>query len=133
DAAPSRLVFTRLEAEEISTELPRRWYTGVYGAEFNKTAVRSGFLNEYQYIHFATHARDVNNVSSGGALSSSFFNERGEPIPHSLTSREIEQLELTGQVITLSACRSGGGRQITGEGMIGLTRAFLYAGARTVI
>jgi len=132
DSTPSRLVFTRLEAEKITAELASNRYLVVYGAQFNKKAVRSELLNGYEYIHFATHASELDDAS-GGFLSSSVFSERGQEIPHMLTTHDIEQLSLTGQVVILSACRSGAGRQITGEGIIGLARSFLYAGARAVI
>lgn len=132
DSSTSRLVFTRLEAEKITDSLPKSRYTERYGLEFKKEAVQSEFLNHYQYVHFATHSKDVADMV-GGALLLSYFNSNGEAIPHALTSHEIERLNLAGQVITLSACRTSAGEQISGEGIIGLTRAFLYAGARTVI
>lgn len=132
DNTPSRLVFTRLEAEQITAELNKNRYLMVYGAQFNKKTIRSALLNGYEYIHFATHASEPTDVS-GGFLWSSAFNETGKEIPHLLTTHDIGRLSLTGQVVILSACRSGGGRQISGEGIVGLARAFLYAGARAVI
>lgn len=132
DGTPSRLVFTRVEAEQITAELNKNQYLMVYGAQFNKKAIRSELLNGYEYIHFATHGSEPSDVS-GGFLWSSAFDERGKEIPHLLTTHDIARLSLTGQVVILSACRSGGGRQISGEGIVGLARAFLYAGARAVI
>ncbi|HEV2992010.1 MAG TPA: CHAT domain-containing tetratricopeptide repeat protein [Candidatus Angelobacter sp.] len=132
DGSTSRLVFTRLEAEEIIDSLPKGRYAERYGLEFTKEAVQSVFLNHYQYVHFATHSKDAADML-GGTLLLSYFNSSGEEIPHTLTSHEIERLNLTGQLVTLSACRTSAGEQISGEGIVGLTRAFLYAGARTVI
>jgi|SRR5579859_1389479 len=130
---PSRLVFTRLEAEQITGSLPKTQYTEVYGFAFAKKAIQSGFLNRYRYIHFATHAEADDRFGTGGALVLSRFNERGERVPYLLTGDEIDRLELTGQIVTLSACRTSAGLQIHGEGVIGLTRSFLYAGAGSVI
>jgi len=87
--ALSRLVFTRLEAEQITSELHKGQYTEVYGFAFAKKAIQSKYLNRYQYLHFATHAQEGNGPATRGALLLSRFNEAGRNVPYLLTSDEI--------------------------------------------
>jgi CHAT domain-containing protein len=94
----------------------------------------SGRLAEYRYLHFATHgvlgaARDV-----PPALVLSLV---AGPPPDAedglLTVREVSELRLNADLVVLSACRSAHGELRTGEGITGLARGFLSAGARGVV
>ncbi len=60
-------------------------------------------------------------------------NERGEPQDGYLRAQDVFNLNLPAEVVVLSACQTGLGKEIKGEGMIGLTRGFMYAGAPRVI
>lgn len=60
-------------------------------------------------------------------------NEKGEPRDGFLHAYEVFNLKMPVEMVVLSGCRTGLGKEIRGEGMIGLTRAFLYAGAERVM
>jgi CHAT domain-containing protein len=92
-------------------------------------AVRKAARGDVSILHFATHALvdEDRPERSGLALS------RGPgPSDGILQTREIYALELQGALVTLSACQTALGREVTGEGLVGLSRAFFYAGARAV-
>jgi len=91
-----------------------------------------GYLSKYKYIHFATHGKiDLDQPDMSAIVlsqdKSSTYNEDGF-----LTVREIGDLKLNGNIITLSACRTRTGKKFGTEGVIGLNEAFLSAGARGV-
>jgi len=93
----------------------------------------SGELNKYRIIHFATHALIDNEHPELSAIALSAVNERGEAQDGLLRAREIFNLKLSADLVVLSACRSGTGKDVAGEGLVGLTRPFMYAGAPAVI
>ncbi|OAV43926.1 CHAT domain-containing protein [Lewinella sp. 4G2] len=84
---------------------------------------------DYGILHLATHA--VSNAQDGLESRIYLLNEDGQP--QAITAAEISRQELNADLVTLSACETSRGGQNTVEGTIGLTRAFLAAGARTVV
>jgi len=87
-------------------------------------------LNTYRYLHFATHGfvNEEHPELSGLLFAQSDKNEDGI-----LYSGEIYQLSLNADLVSLSACETGLGKFVSGEGVIGLSRAFTYAGARNLL
>ena len=99
----------------------------------NRQMVMSGALSDYRYLHFATHAY-VDDVFPGLSwLALSQVDRKGQEQPGYLRLNDIYQLRLNADLVTLGACRTGLGKQLRGEGMIGLTRGFIYAGAPRVM
>lgn len=95
--------------------------------EASKRAVQSAELKLYRYVHYATHGQaDISKPQFCGIL----FRDAEEDAM--LNTFEIFSLELDADMVTLSACQSGLGKMITGEGIMGLTRAFFYSGASSV-
>ncbi len=91
--------------------------------------IKSAAIKGYRYLHFATHGIvDEENPE----LSRIFLNQ-GENEDGNLYSGEIYNLELDADLVTLSACETGLGKISRGEGVIGLSRALVYAGARRII
>ena len=90
-------------------------------------------LEQFRYLHFATHGflDSVRPELSGIVLS--MVNEKGEPENGFLFAHEIYNLKLPAELVVLSACETGLGKQIRGEGLVGLTRGFMYAGAQRVV
>lgn len=101
--------------------------------EANQDWVTQAPLNQYRYLFFGTHgfADNINPELSFIALS--LFNEQGQPIDGYLRLNEIFNLKLAADVVVLNACQTGLGRDMRGEGLIGLTRGFMYAGAKTIV
>jgi CHAT domain-containing protein len=82
----------------------------------------------FSFIHFAAHA----TANRASPLDSALILSR-EGNRYTLTAREIMKIPQGASVVTLSSCRSAGARAYAGEGLVGLTWAFLHAGARHVI
>lgn len=97
--------------------------------EANETAIKSGNLAMYDYLHFATHGI-VDEMEP--ELSCIFLSESKDE-DGSLYTGEIFNLELNAEMVVLSACQTGLGKLSKGEGVIGLSRALAYAGARNII
>ena len=90
-------------------------------------------LGKYRIVHFATHTL-LNNVHpelSGIVLS--LVDENGKPQNGFLRLLEIYNLRLSADLVVLSGCQTALGKQVKGEGLIGLTRGFMYAGAARVV
>jgi CHAT domain-containing protein len=90
-------------------------------------------LGQYSIVHFATHGilNDKHPELSGIVLS--MVSERGEPEDGYLRLGDIYKMSLPVDLVVLSACRTGIGKQVRGEGLISLTRGFMYAGASRVV
>ena len=87
-------------------------------------------LDDFRYIHFATHGfLDELHPGRSGILLSRAPASEEDGILH---TGEIMRLKLNADIVTLSACSTGLGKFVNGEGVLGLTRAFFYAGARNV-
>ncbi|MDR9417130.1 MAG: CHAT domain-containing protein, partial [Gracilimonas sp.] len=139
-ASPSRsqasfasLPSTLLEVDSISANFEKS--TILKNDDVSEATLKSHDLSNYRFLHFATHANvdEVNPFRSGLLLSKkadveSLFGEDGH-----LNSREIANLQLKADLVTLSACNTGMGALVTGEGLIGLQRSFLSAGASSVM
>jgi CHAT domain-containing protein/tetratricopeptide (TPR) repeat protein len=125
-----RLPGSRQEVAAIARTLRGRDVLLLTGSSAGEDQVRASMAGK-SVLHFATHGivRDDEPFESFVALG------RGGPaasVDGRLTAREVYDLDLRADLVILSACRTGAGR-VTGDGIIGLTRAFLYAGTPTVI
>jgi len=111
---------------------PRRTQL-VMGFEANREAVMGSSISRQRIIHFATHGlMDTRHPEMSG-LVLSMFNKRGEYEDGYLRLSDIYNLKLSADLVVLSSCESALGKDLGSEGIIGLPRAFLYAGARRVI
>lgn len=120
---PARIPFSREEAEALLALAPGK-SLGILGPGASREAVLGGRLAPYRLVHFATHGiLDENDPALSRLLLSH----------GSLYAHEVYHLSLSADLVVLSACRTGLGREIRGEGLMGLTRGFLHAGARAVV
>jgi CHAT domain-containing protein len=95
----------------------------------SEARIKSGQLRDYQYLHFATHGVvDARQPALSRLFLQPDSNEDGF-----LYSGEIYNLELRAQLAVLSACQTGLGKIAKGEGVIGLSRALVYAGAQNLV
>jgi CHAT domain-containing protein len=126
----ARLPYTRDEVLAISKLFPISQRDVYLGAEAREETVKSEKLDEYRYIHFASHGfLDETRPGRSGILFSRAPDSAENGV---LRVDEIMRLKMNADLVTLSACNTGLGKLVNGEGMLGLTRAFFYAGARNV-
>jgi CHAT domain-containing protein len=128
-----RLPYTRLEAEQILAVAPRASNLRALDFKANLATALGGELHKYRYVHFATHGYIDSERPALSAIVLSLVNERGEPQEGLLKTQEIYNLNLSAELVVLSACQTGLGKEIKGEGLVGLTRGFMYAGAARII
>ena len=129
---PKRLAFTRQEAQTISSLFPSASTRQILDFDASRTTATEGSLANYQIVHFATHgiANTENPELSGIVMS--MVDDKGNLVNGFLRLTDIFNLKLAANLVVLSACQSGMGQNIKGEGMVGLTRGFMYAGAQRV-
>ncbi len=130
--APPRLPFTRREALAIGALVPKNNSKVALDFAATHAAATSDELANYRIIHFATHGLINTAQPELSGLVFSLVDERGRPQPGFLSTYEIYNLKLPADLVVLSACRTGLGKEIRGEGLVGLTRGFMYAGAARV-
>ncbi|MBW4499519.1 MAG: CHAT domain-containing protein [Scytonema hyalinum WJT4-NPBG1] len=129
----TRLLGTRTEAEAIMALVPDTERTQFLDFQANKASATNPDLAQYRIIHFATHGilNTVRPELSGVVMS--LVDEQGIPQNGFLRLRDIFNLNLPAELVVLSACQTGQGQEVKGEGIIGLTRGFMYAGAARVL
>ena len=128
-----RLRFSRVEAEEIARLAPVGSTLKALDFEASRETALKPELAQYRIVHFATHSvlNDEHPDLSGVVLS--LVDRAGKPQDGFLRLYDIYNLRLAADLVVLSACRTALGGEIKGEGLIGLTRGFLYAGAPRVV
>ncbi|MGH9931631.1 MAG: CHAT domain-containing tetratricopeptide repeat protein, partial [Pyrinomonadaceae bacterium] len=128
-----RLRGTRREAEAILALVPANESKQALDFDASRATAFSPELSQYRYVHFATHGllNSVHPDLSGIVLS--MIDKNGAPEDGFLRGHEIFNLRLSAELVVLSACQTGLGKEVRGEGLVGLTRAFMYAGAPRVV
>jgi CHAT domain-containing protein len=106
--------------------------TRVYlGKASTEDVLKRESLRRYRRLHFATHSLIDESSPSRSAVVLTLNDSPDED--GFLEVDEISDLDLDCDLIVLSACQTGRGQLLSGEGIVGLSRAFLYAGARSVV
>ena len=128
-----RLFASRDEAKAIMNLAPRGANYAALDFEANRERALRPDLNQYRVLHFATHGllNTARPQLSGVVLS--LYDEKGNERDGFLRLDQIYNLRLSSELVVLSACSTALGKEVKGEGMIGLTRGFMYAGAQRVI
>lgn len=128
-----RLPFSREEANAISAVTPPQQRLMALGFAASRAMATSPEPGKYRIVHFATHALlDEKNPQDSG-LVLSMVDRAGQPQDGFLGLEDIYNLNLPVDLVVLSACKTGLGKKIKGEGLMGLTRGFMHAGARRVL
>jgi CHAT domain-containing protein/tetratricopeptide (TPR) repeat protein len=129
----SRLPFSREEADNIAELIPKSALLKVTDFQANRTVATSGRLSRYRIIHFATHGLLNSEHPELSGLVLSLVDANGKTQDGFLRMDEIFNLQLPADLVVLSACQTALGQEIKGEGLVGLTRGFMYAGAQRVM
>jgi CHAT domain-containing protein/tetratricopeptide (TPR) repeat protein len=128
-----RLPFTRQEAEQILSLVPENDRKSAMDFAANRASVTTAELSQYRMIHFATHGLINSQQPELSSIVLSLVDEKGQPQEGFVRSHEIYNLNLPAELIVLSACETGLGKEVKGEGLVGLTRGFMYAGSPRVV
>ncbi|MEA2561760.1 MAG: hypothetical protein QOH06_3264 [Acidobacteriota bacterium] len=128
-----RLFFSHKEAEAIAKLVAEPQRFMALGFAATRSVAIGGELASYRMIHFATHGLIDSRRPELSSLVLSLVDERGKPLNGFLRLHDIYNLELRADLVVLSACQTALGQEIRGEGLIGLTRGFMYAGAARVL
>jgi CHAT domain-containing protein len=128
-----RLFFSREEAEAILSVTPEQSDLKALDFRANRKLAMSDELSQYRIIHFSTHGLLDSRHPELSGLVFSLVDETGRPEEGFLRLHEIYNLKLNADLVVLSACQTGLGKEVRGEGLIGLTRGFMYAGAPRVM
>lgn len=129
----SPLLYTRKEAVAVMAVTPPGKVMLALDFEANRRTATSPSLARYSIIHFATHGILDNHHPELSGLVLSLVNKKGKTQDGFLKLQDIYSLKLPVELVVLSGCQTGLGEQINGEGLIGLTRGFMYAGASRVV
>ncbi len=128
-----RLPSSRQEAAAISALAPekQRWE----GLDFDArlAAVHDPKLKDFRIVHFATHGLMNSRDPRLSGLVFSLVDPKGRPQNGFLRADEVANLKLGADLVVLSACQTALGKELRGEGLLGLARGFMYAGAPRVI
>jgi len=129
----ARLPFTRKEAQAILALVPKRERLEALDFAASQFTVFKPELAQYRYVHIATHGllNSLRPELSGIVLS--LINDRGAEQDGFLRAHEVFDLRLPAEMVVLSGCQTGLGKEIKGEGLVSLTRGFMYAGAARVM
>jgi CHAT domain-containing protein len=128
-----RLPFTRQEADRLIALTPKNSSLEAMDFHASRATVLKGELSQYRYVHFATHGVLDSERPGLSALVLSMVDAQGKSQDGFLRANDIYNLKLPAELVVLSACQTGLGKEIKGEGLVGLTRGFMYAGAARVV
>jgi CHAT domain-containing protein len=125
------LLSARQEIAAITQLFPQAQARGITGPNATEEAFKSEDLLSYRRIHFATHSIiDEDDPARSGLI---FTRKRNGSDDGILQVGEIMNLRMNAELVVLSACQTALGRYDKGEGLIGLTRAFFFAGASRLL
>jgi CHAT domain-containing protein/tetratricopeptide (TPR) repeat protein len=133
DAYP-RLPHTRVEAAELVRLAGKDRTVTALGLDANRDAIAGPAFAGCRIVHLATHAFVDGERPEMSGLVLSLVDAKGRPDDRGiLRLHDIYDLKLDADLVVLSACQTALGQEVRGEGLVGLTRGFLYAGARRVV
>jgi CHAT domain-containing protein len=128
----NRLPWTRVEADAIK-RLARSSTLEALDFDASRATVTSDSFARFGVVHFATHALVNTKVPERSGIVLSLVDRDGHATNGFLRAAEIYKLRLGARLVVLSACRTAIGKEVRGEGLVGIARGFMYAGAPRVV
>ena len=128
-----RLPFSRDEAASIVAAASSQQSLQALDFKASLKTIRTSDLSKYRYLHFATHGLLNSEYPELSGILLSMIDENGKQVEGFLQLHEIYNLKLAADLVVLSACQTAVGKDVKGEGLMGLTRGFMHAGAKGVI
>ena len=133
DATLARLAHASEEADAISAAAPRGTTLVAKGFDANRETAMSANVGQYQIVHFATHGvLDSEHPEVSGIVLTS-VDRNGTKTDGLMSLHDIYSLDLSAELTVLSACQTALGKDIRGEGLVGLSHAFMSAGSKSVV
>jgi CHAT domain-containing protein len=128
-----QLRYSEEEAQHLLGLVPPASCLDARGLGSTKARILAGELEAYRLLHFAVHGLPNEEHPELSGLALSLFDRQGRPQDGLLHAYEIARLRLSPDLVVLSACQSGRGAIVSGEGLVGLAHAFFTAGAARVV
>ena len=129
----TRLPFTATEAKGILSLVPQENdRTSAFGFDASYDWITSPKISQYRYVHLATHGIFDNSNPALSSIILSSFDAQGRDRKAYLRFPDLFNLNLPAELVVLSACQTGLGNDIPGEGLVGMTHGLMYAGALRV-
>jgi CHAT domain-containing protein len=129
----SRLPGTRRESETILNLVPPNQSLSLFDFQANRENALSNQLSQYRFIHWATHGFANTQKPELSGIVMSLVDQNGAGSNGYLLLEDIFNLSFNADLVVLSACETGLGEVVQGEGLIGLTRGLMYAGTPRVV
>jgi CHAT domain-containing protein/Tfp pilus assembly protein PilF len=128
-----RLPFSRREAESVAALIARGKVMKAVDFSASKATATSAEISQFRIVHFATHGLINSQHPELSGIVLSLVDEQGRPQDGFLRAHEIYNLKLGAELAVLSACQTALGKEVKGEGLMGLARGFMYAGVSRVV
>lgn len=133
NGGPRRLVHSSEEADAILATTPRGTAMVAKAFDANRETAMGPSIGEYRIVHFATHGFYNSEHPELSGIVLAMVKSDGSMINGFMPLQDIYKLDLSAQLVVVSACDTGLGKDIKGEGLVSLTRGFMYAGSRSVV
>jgi CHAT domain-containing protein len=128
-----RLLYARSEAESVLAVAGKGRFLKAVDFDASRATAMDPALGDYRILHFATHGVLDSARPEFSGLLLSLVDEHGAAQDGFLSLEDIYSLNLPVDLVVLSACQTALGKEVDGEGLVGLTRGFMYAGATRVV
>ncbi len=129
----ARLNYASEEADAISAVAPWRTTLVAKGFDATRETAMGPDIEQYRILHFATHGLVDSEHPEWSAIVLSSVDRNGQITNGLMPLYDIYSLNLSADLTVLSACQTALGKDIKGEGLVGLTHGFLSAGSKSVV